>query len=166
MSTITRMLGRGGKMYSFWAMNSLRMSACSVPVSWSGATPCFSATATYIASSIAAGELMVIDVLTLSSGMPANRISMSSRDVTATPHFPTSPRDSGWSGSRPMSVGRSKATDRPWEPWPSRYLNRSLVWAALPKPANWRMVQGLPRYIVLWTPRVNGNSPGSARSRS
>ena len=31
----------------------------------------------------------------------------------ATPHFPTSPSDSGWSGSRPISVGRSKATDRP-----------------------------------------------------
>ena len=44
MSTTTRMLGRGGKMYSFWAMNSFRMSACTVPESFSGPTPCFSAT--------------------------------------------------------------------------------------------------------------------------
>jgi hypothetical protein len=31
-------------MYSFWAMNSFRMSACTVPASFSGGTPCFSAT--------------------------------------------------------------------------------------------------------------------------
>ena len=30
--------------------------------------------------------------------------------------------------------------------------------------ANSRIVQGLPRYIVWWTPRVYGNWPGSARS--
>ena len=28
------------------------------------------------------------------------------------------------------------------------------------KPAYWRIVQSRPRYIVGWTPRVNGNSPG------
>jgi hypothetical protein len=33
-------------MYSFWAMNSLRMSACTVPESCSGGTPCFSPTQT------------------------------------------------------------------------------------------------------------------------
>ncbi len=44
MSTTTRMLGRGGKMYSFWAMNSFRMSACTVPASFAWGTPCSSPT--------------------------------------------------------------------------------------------------------------------------
>ena len=52
---------------------------------------------------------------------------MSASDVTATPHLPTSPSASGWSGSRPISVGRSKATERPWLPCSSRYLKRALV---------------------------------------
>ena len=55
--------GAGGKMYSFWAMNSLRMSFCSVPVSWARGTPIFSAATMYMAQIMAAGELMVIDVL-------------------------------------------------------------------------------------------------------
>ena len=46
MSTRIRMLGRGGKMYSFWAMNSFRMSACTVPASLDSGTPCFSPTRT------------------------------------------------------------------------------------------------------------------------
>ena len=41
-----------------------------------------------------AGELMVIDVVTSPSGIPSNSVSMSSSEVTATPHFPTSPSDS------------------------------------------------------------------------
>ncbi len=32
------------------------------------------------------------------------------------------------------------------------------------KPAYWRIVQNRDRYIVAWTPRVNGYSPGSPRS--
>jgi hypothetical protein len=43
MSTTSRMLGLG-KMNSFWAMNSFRMSACTVPASLSWETPCFSPT--------------------------------------------------------------------------------------------------------------------------
>ena len=31
MSTMSRMCGSGGKIHSFWAMYSLRMSFCSVP---------------------------------------------------------------------------------------------------------------------------------------
>ncbi len=48
--------------------------------------------------------------------MPSNSVSMSASDVTLTPHFPTSPSDSSWSGSRPISVGRSNATLRPVPP--------------------------------------------------
>ena len=42
-------------MYSFWAMNSLRMSFWSVPVSSARGTPAFSAATMYIAQIIAAG---------------------------------------------------------------------------------------------------------------
>jgi len=32
--------------------------------------------------------------------------------------------------------------------------------AAVEKPAYWRIVQKRPRYMVGWTPRVKGYSPG------
>ena len=34
----------------------------------------------------------------------------------------------------------------------------------MPKPANWRIVHSRPRYIDGYTPRVNGNCPGSPGS--
>ena len=63
MSVMSRIDGRGGKMYSFCAMNSLRMSFWIVPESVCQSAPCFSATTRYIAKIIAAGELIVIDVV-------------------------------------------------------------------------------------------------------
>ena len=66
----------------------------------------------------------------------------------ATPTLPTSPRASWWSESRPICVGRSNATERPVWPFSVRYLKRALVSWAVPKPAYWRMVHGLPRYMV------------------
>ncbi|MFM1824386.1 MAG: hypothetical protein RI967_2652 [Planctomycetota bacterium] len=86
---------------------------------------------------------------------------MSSIELMATPQRPTSPADSGSSESRPMRVGRSNAVERPvfaFVPFAfaRRYLKRWFVSSAEPKPANWRMVQRRERYIVLWTPRVNG----------
>jgi hypothetical protein len=45
VSTTSRSDGAGGKMYSFWAMYSLRMSFWSVPRSFAGSAPCFSAAA-------------------------------------------------------------------------------------------------------------------------
>jgi hypothetical protein len=56
---------------------------------------------------------MVIDVFIRSSGIPSNSARMSPRWLTGTPTFPTSPRASTWSGSYPVCVGRSKATDSP-----------------------------------------------------
>ena len=44
MSTTSRIDGAGGKIHSFWAMYSLRMSVCTVPDSRSRATPCCSPT--------------------------------------------------------------------------------------------------------------------------
>ena len=49
-------------MYSFCAMYSLRMSVWIVPRSRPRGTPCSSPTTRYIASAIAADELIVIDV--------------------------------------------------------------------------------------------------------
>jgi hypothetical protein len=57
-----------------------------------------------------------MDTLTLSSGMPSNRIFMSSTLSTATPALPTSPVTRGWSLSYPRCVARSKATLTPWPP--------------------------------------------------
>ena len=91
--------GRGGKMYSFCAMYSLRMSFWSVPPTFDQGVPCFSATARYIASAIGAVELIVIDVVTLPRSIRSKRTSMSRRESTATPHLPTSPRDMWWSES-------------------------------------------------------------------
>ena len=91
---------------------------------------------------------------------------MSSMVLMATPQRPTSPAESASSESRPIRVGRSNAVERPvlaFVPlvFSRRYLKRRLVSSAEPKPANWRMVQRRLRYMVLCTPRVNGNLPGS-----
>src|SRR5215831_6581903 len=121
-STTSRMDGWGGKMYSFWAMNSFRMSFWSVPLTLEKGTPCFSATARYMQSSTEAGELIVIDVDTSPSGMPSNSVSMSASESIATPQWPISPRLVGASLSWPISVGMSKATESPVWPLASRYL--------------------------------------------
>ena len=107
-----------------------------------------------------AGPLIVIEVVVSASGMPSNSTSMSAAESMATPQCPTSPSERGSSESRPIKVGMSKATDRPAPPAASSILYRSLVCRALPKPENWRIVHGLPRYPVAWMPRVKGNSPG------
>jgi hypothetical protein len=91
--------GRGGKMNSFCAMYSLRMSFWSVPPTFVHGVPCFSATARYIARAIGAVELIVIDVVTAPRSIPSNRASKSRSVSMATPHFPTSPADISWSES-------------------------------------------------------------------
>ena len=140
---------------SFWA----------VPETFSRGTPCLSATATYMATRIGAGALMVIDVETRSRGMPSKTVSMSASESIATPTWPTSPAARSSSESRPIWVGRSKAVERPGWPCESRKLNRSFVASGVPNPAYWRIVHGRPRYMVGWMPRVNGYSPGNPMSR-
>ena len=97
MSVISRIDWRGGKMYSFCAMYSLRMSFWMVPEIFVQSAPCCSATTRYIAKIIEAGELMVIEVVIAgsSSGMPSKSSSMSFSDMMLTPHLPTSPSASG-----------------------------------------------------------------------
>ena len=92
--------------------------------------------------------MMVMEVETSFKRMPSKRSRMSSKESMETPTLPTSPKESSWSESRPIWVGRSKATESPVWPASMRYLKRLLVSLAVPKPAYWRMVQGLPRYIV------------------
>jgi hypothetical protein len=103
-------------------MYSLRMSFWMVPASAARGTPRRSATAMYRASRMAAVALMVIDVDTRSRGSPSSNVSMSSRVEMATPVRPTSPSASGWSESRPIWVGKSKATERPVCPESSKNL--------------------------------------------
>ena len=107
-------------MYVPRAMYSLRMSFCTVPPSLARATPCSSPTAAYSASRVVAVALIVIEVVTRSSGIPSNRLRTSSIESIATPTFPTSPAAMGSSESYPICVGRSKATESPVCPCSSR----------------------------------------------
>ena len=79
---------------------------------------------------------------------------MSASEATLTPHFPTSPSASGWSGSLPINVGRSNATLRPVPPADNRAWYRWLVSSGVPKPENCRIVQSFPPYPSAWIPRV------------
>jgi hypothetical protein len=94
-SVIKRMCGSGGNIHSFCAMYSLRISFCTVPVSFSEGTPCFSPTTMYMASRIEAGALMVMEVEISSSLIRSKSISISCSESMATPQIPTSPRESG-----------------------------------------------------------------------
>ena len=55
----------------------------------------------------------------------------------------------------------SNAVESPVCPWASRKVKRRLVSSGVPNPANIRIVQSFPRYMLLCGPRVNGYWPGS-----
>jgi hypothetical protein len=93
--------GAGGKMYVFLAMNSLRMSFWTVPLTSDFGTLVSPATAAYIEKSMGAVALMVMEVLTFPRSIPLKISRMSSRALTATPTLPISPRDRGLSESSP-----------------------------------------------------------------
>src|SRR4030067_599111 len=76
-------------------MYSLRMSFWMVPFRAGGGTPWLSPTAMYIASRIAAVELIVIEVDTVPRGILSKRTSISSIESIATPTFPPSPHAPG-----------------------------------------------------------------------
>src|SRR3989337_2679102 len=59
-----------------------------------------------MAQRTAAGELMVIEVVTSCSGIPSKRISISASESTATPPFLTSPPATGWSHPSPHKARR------------------------------------------------------------
>ncbi len=74
----------------FRTMNSSRMSFWLVPDSLCAGTPCSAAAATQRARIDSTAPFMVIDTDTLSSGMPSNRMRMSTIESTATPAMPRS----------------------------------------------------------------------------
>ena len=78
-------------------MYSFNRSFWMVPLMALAGTPRSSATNSYMSSKMAAVELMVMLVVTWSSGRSANRVRMSSRVSMATPTLPTSPSERGWS---------------------------------------------------------------------
>ncbi len=92
-SPIRRRCGSGAKSHSFWAMYSLKMSVCRVPLRTAGSTPWRSAATRYMQKTGTAGPLIVIEVVTSPSGMPWNSTSMSAAESIATPQWPTSPSD-------------------------------------------------------------------------
>ena len=94
-----RTAGPGGQIHSFCAMNSFSMSFWMVPPSLSHGTPCLLGDRQVHRERHDAVQLMVIDVVTSSSGMPSKSISKSSSVEIATPSLPTSPRARGWSAS-------------------------------------------------------------------
>ena len=112
----------------------------------------------------AAVALIVIDVVTLSSGRPASSSRMSASESMATPTLPTSPSARAWSESSPICVGRSKAHDRPGLPRRQQELEALVgvlggaepgVLAHRPQPA--------PVHARVDAPRV-GRRPGLARA--
>ena len=158
-STTTRIDGRGGKMYSFWAWYSFSMSFCKVPPRARRDVPALSPACTYMASTMAAGELIVIEVVMAPRSISANRSSMSAKVSTATPQRPTSPSLCGSSESRPMRVGRSKATDSP--PPPDRRSSRKRT--SCPRPSRTRRTSASSTTSTGTStrrPRVNGACPG------
>src|SRR5881409_905270 len=72
VSTTSRMEGSGGKIHSFWAWYSFRMSFWIVPRRPDQGTPRPSAFARYIAQINEAGELMVIEVETAPMSITIN----------------------------------------------------------------------------------------------
>jgi hypothetical protein len=141
---------RIGLIHSFCAMNSFSMSFCSVPRSLAGLTPCFSATTTYSASK---HRRRRVD--------RHRRRHLVERDVAEQPGHVVEGRHAHALAAdlaeRPRVLGvvaherrHVEGGRQPGLPEARRNLKRALVSSGVPKPANMRIVHGLPRYIVAW----------------
>ena len=149
-------------MYVPRAMYSLRMSFWIVPAARRAAMPRSSATTMYIASSVDAVALIVIDVDTLSSGIPSSSVCRSSTVSIATPTRPTSPSARGESESMPICVGRSNATRQARLPGVEQMAEARV---GLRGRAEAGVLAHRPQAAAVHrgcTPRVNGNVPGIA----
>ena len=92
MSVTMRMDGRGGKTYSFCAWYSFKHVVLNRPAEPRAFTPASAAAATYIASTIAAGELIVIEVVTVAEVDAVEQIARRPRECRRLPRSgPTSP---------------------------------------------------------------------------
>ncbi len=163
-SVTSRTDGTGGKMYSFWAWNSLRMSFWMVPPSAARGMPRRSAIATYIAITVAAGPLMVIEVVTAAEVDLGKQLVHVGQRVDG--H--AGPADLA---DRPRVVGvaahQRRHVEGRREPGDAR--GQQVVEAPVgvgrrPNPANMRIVQSLSRYMLWYGPRVNGSTPGAPSS--
>src|SRR4030042_3956921 len=125
-----------------------------VPPTLANGTPCFSATHKYMANSMAAVALIVNEVVTLSKERPSNKVFISSKLLRQTPTRPTSPNDMGSSGSKPIWVGKSRATLNPVCPCSLRYLYLWFESRGVPNPEYCLIVHKRSRYIPLWIPLV------------
>ena len=75
--------------------------------------PCSSATTIYIARRIIARALIVIEVDTMSNGMPENNCRISSNEEIETP-TPTSPSDNSSSASNLIGSANQKLQTNPF----------------------------------------------------
>ena len=149
VSTTRRIDGLGGKIYSFWAMYSFRISFCVVPEIFFRSAPLFSATTRYIAQIIAAGELMVMEVVISWRGKPCQQrfhVCQGRNGHPASAHFTL--------GQRVVAVVAHESRQVEGDGEARLPLLQKIVQAlvgvlGLPNPENWRMVQTLPRYMVL-----------------
>ena len=114
---------------------------------------------------IAAGGLIVIETVTSPMSMASKRLWRSSSVSIATPSLPTSPNERSSSESCPINEGMSNAVAQYRSAVIEQVPEALLVSAAVPNPANWRIVHNLPRYMLAYTPRGNGNSPGKPIGR-
>ena len=133
----------------------------------SRAMPRSSATTMYIASSVAAVALIVIDVDTRVERDAVEQhvhvLDRVDRDADAA-DFAERARRIGVDAHLRRQVerdARAPSAPRRADGGSARSSRR-----AVPKPAYWRIVHSRPRYIVGCTPRVYGNRPGSPRSRA
>jgi len=103
---------------------------------------------------------MVIDVVTFPRSIPPKRVSMSGCCRSPRRFSRLHPLQRRI-GIEPHLRRKVKSHDRPVCPELMRKWYRRFVSSASPNPAYWRMVQCLPRYMVEYTPRVNGYCPAS-----
>src|SRR3546814_13725548 len=101
VSAISRIEGRTGKIQVPRATYSFRMSFWMVPVSLPRGTFCLSATARYMAYTMAAVPLIVNAVDMLDRPSPSNRLTASLRFATENPTLPLSCRALGSVGYTP-----------------------------------------------------------------
>ena len=121
--------------------------------------------ATYIASSVGAAELMVIDVLTAPRSMPAKSSSMSASVSIATPARPTSPTRELVVGVAPQQR-RHVERGREAAPAGGEQLRGTARWC--PRRCRSRRTgawsRASERYIEAYGPRVYGYTPGRSAS--
>ena len=116
VSTVSRRLGPGGKMYVPRLRYSLTMSFCVVPASSAGSTPMLLGVGHVEPEEPGRRGVDGHGGVHLRDGDPVEQLLHVARCDTGTPTLPTSPAASGASGSYPVWVGRSKAMERPGLP--------------------------------------------------